>query len=518
MNRKQFLHLGGAVVLGAPTLLQTKSSTMKTKHNYDNAFGMARSFKEEHAYQPLVEGKIPSALEGTLYRNGPGLFERNGYRKSNILDGDGMVQAFQFRDGKVSYRNRFVRTQKWLEEEKTGKYLYNTWTTRRPGGALKNAFMQGKFGSQAGVSVRVIKGRLFAFDESSLPYELDPETLETLQGEIDFGVHFENVNTLFAAHSKVDGRTGDWIQFGLANGPKSSIQISIFTKNLQLKRKRKYQLPMGTYMHDFFVSENYIIFNLQPAEMNPLRFVMGMDSFAESLRWRGQKGSTFMILHKSLSQEPVFLKTEAVFMWHSLNAFEKKGEILCYFVGYDEPDHFIGDHAQTFEIMKPGATPHNIPHTQHPGSIRLAKINLKQKRLHMETLNQDLQHSYEFPIMNEHYSSYEHHIGYFARGKTNGAFHHQISQLNLRTGKLEYFDFGEGHYCGEPIFVAKDNTIRSTLSPLEPGWLLTLVFDEKKDKSYVALLNTEALSDGPIARIHLNHPSPMSFHGTWKAT
>ena len=222
-----------------------------------------------------------------------------------------------------------------------------------------------------------------------------------------------------------------------------------------------------------------------------------------------------MVIHKSLKGEPVYLKTDAVWMWHSLNAYEKGGEICCYFCGYDEPDHFIGNHAQTYEIMQPGATPHNIPASQNPGSIRLARIDLKQKKITTEILNSDLDHSYEFPVMNELFSSYEHSIGYFARGKMNGAFHHQISRMNIMTGKQEFYDFGEGHYCGEPIFIPRPNAHYSPLVTTEQGWLMTLVFDENKDKSYVAILNTEALADGPVAKVHLQHHSPMSFHGTW---
>ena len=468
MTRKQFLKtagIGSASLLTSSSLLLQNRTIMQGKHNYDQAFGLARSLSKEYTYEPTIEGKIPQKISGSLYRNGPGLFERDNYRKANILDGDGMVQAFHFRDGKVSYRNRFVRTKKWLEEESEGKFIYNTWTTRRPGGVFKNAFMQGKFGSQAGVTVRVINGKLFAFDESNLPYELNPETLETIRGEIDFGVHFENVNTLFAAHSKVDGVTGDWIQFGLANGPKSSIQVSIFDSSMQLKRKRFYQLPLGTYMHDFFVSENYIVFNLQPAQMNPLSFIAGLDSFAESLRWNSEAGSTFLVIHKSLQKEPLYLKTDAVWMWHSLNTFEKGGEILGYFCGYDVPDHFIGDHAQTYEIMKPKATPHNIPVAQNPGSIRLVRINPQTKTIKMERVSNDADYSYEFPVMNEQFSCYEHQIGYFARGRMSGAFHHQICGMNIRTGKQEYYDFGEGKYCGEPIFVSDKGRNKVQLSP-----------------------------------------------------
>jgi carotenoid cleavage dioxygenase-like enzyme len=41
---------------------------------------------------PVVEGNIPRELNGSLYRNGPGLFERGGLRKPHLLDGDGLVQ------------------------------------------------------------------------------------------------------------------------------------------------------------------------------------------------------------------------------------------------------------------------------------------------------------------------------------------------------------------------------------------------------------------------------------------
>lgn len=520
MNRKQFLKtagLGGASFLATPFLLDQTLNVMKRKHDYRNAFGLVRSLTEEYTYQPEIKGKIPVEVRGTLFRNGPGLFERNGYRKENILDGDGMVQAFRFTDGKVSYRNRFVRTRKWLDEEVAGKYLYNTWTTRRPGGMLKNAFMQGEFHGQAGVSVRVINGRLFAFDESSRPYELDPVTLETIAGELDFDVHFDNINTLFAAHSKVDGQTGEWIQFGLENGLKANIQVSIFDHRITLKRSKRYELPLGTYMHDFFVSENYIVFNLQPAVMNPLPFIFGKASYAESLRWKKQNGSTLMVIHKSLQQAPVYLTTEAVWMWHSLNTFEMGDEILGYFIGYDEPDHFIGKHAQTYEIMEHNASIEQVDNAKSPGTLRLFRINLRDKKVHSETVAETPGQSFEFPVINETFMSRRNRFGYMASGTMMGAFHHQINRIDIQTGKRETYDFGAGFYCGEPIFVPHPDHTYHSGSREEPGWIMSLVYHEQTDKSFIALLKADRISEGPIATVHLRHHSPMSFHGHWSA-
>jgi len=58
--------------------------------------GLARSLAEERACAPRVEGTIPAGLRGTLYRNGPGLFDRGGRRRRALLDGEGLVQAFRF--------------------------------------------------------------------------------------------------------------------------------------------------------------------------------------------------------------------------------------------------------------------------------------------------------------------------------------------------------------------------------------------------------------------------------------
>ena len=71
---------------------------------------------------PEIEGKIPRELKGSLYRNGPGLFERGGLRKPHLLDGDGLVQRLSFADGTAHYQNAFVRTPKFIAEEKAGTF------------------------------------------------------------------------------------------------------------------------------------------------------------------------------------------------------------------------------------------------------------------------------------------------------------------------------------------------------------------------------------------------------------
>jgi all-trans-8'-apo-beta-carotenal 15,15'-oxygenase len=82
---------------------------------------------------------------------------------------------------------------------------------------------------------------------------------------------------------------------------------------------------------------------------------------------------------------------------------------------------------------------------------------------------------------------------------------------------VESYDFGLRQYCTEPVFVPRPGLAYETGSGEEPGWLLTLVYDGNTKRSYLAVLAADALADGPLARVHLRHHVPFSFHGYWHA-
>ena len=52
-----------------------------------------------------IEGTLPPELHGTLLRNGPGIFEVGGKRLPQPFDGDGLVAALSFVDGRVFFRH-----------------------------------------------------------------------------------------------------------------------------------------------------------------------------------------------------------------------------------------------------------------------------------------------------------------------------------------------------------------------------------------------------------------------------
>lgn len=86
-------------------------------------------FVEGDASDLPVTGEIPEALNGTFYRNGANpQFAPRG--RHHWFGGDGMVHAFTLKNGRASYRNRWVRTPRFELERKAGEALLAFSATR----------------------------------------------------------------------------------------------------------------------------------------------------------------------------------------------------------------------------------------------------------------------------------------------------------------------------------------------------------------------------------------------------
>lgn len=472
------------------------------KQLFPSPLGLATSLPEEFSYIPKIEGMVPEKLRGVLYRNGPGLFDRGELRKRNILDGDGMLQAFNFTAEGAHYQNKFIRTKKYVQESVTGKFIYSTWTTQAPGGVLSNLLAR-KMASQAGVTVFLRNDRLYAFDDGLQAYEIHPTSLDTLS-PTRLGLP-EDCYTHFAAHSKIDSKTGEWI---LVGSNQDNLYITIINRKGQFKSQRIVQLPRLVFMHDFFVTAHYIIFNLHPAFYDKTAFLTGFKSFAESLQWRPEEGNLILVVDRRGKKEPFSMKTKASWMWHTLNAYDQDREIVADFIGYDYPDQMLGDKPSFYQIMKG-----QIQHSRNNGTVRRYMINPSKQTIREITLAEG---NYEFPIVNPQHSCYEHRYGYFAKTRqSTDVFWSEICRLDTLTSTSEIYTFPEGRYCAEPIFAPMPNYKYSADNQEEPGWLLTQVYDSHLKHSYLAIFEADNLAVGPAAKIHLSHHVPLSFHGFW---
>jgi all-trans-8'-apo-beta-carotenal 15,15'-oxygenase len=465
--------------------------------------GLTTSLAEEYDYYAQIEGEIPRELRGTLYRNGPGIFERAGLRKRCILDGDGMIQAFTILDGRIHFQSKFVRTEKYTEESAAGKFIYATWSTQAPGGRMAN-LLGGRIKSQAGITAFVRNKELYAFDEFQQPYRLDLETLET-RGYAQLGM-LEHSKFL-SAHSKIDRKTDEWLFFGLEFGAKLTLHIVIFDRSNRLKRHQKLELPRNVYVHDFFVSDRHIIINLPPVDINILDYILGRRSILGSMSWKPEKGNKIMVFQRGSNAEPLLLETEASWMWHSINAFDKGDEIIADFVGYENPDHILGENPALIAIMDGRKGQY-----KYPGQIRRYVINYKKKKIHQEILDTG---SYEFPFINLQYGCHRYRFGYFAKKHSGEIFFTGIARVDMENMRADTYEFGRGKYCSEPVFAQIPHHRYAPETGEEPGWLLTEVYDSRKHKTFLAIFRANHISEGPLAQAYLHHPIPLGFHGYW---
>jgi all-trans-8'-apo-beta-carotenal 15,15'-oxygenase len=447
---------------------------------------------------PSIDGEIPRELNGSLYRNGPGLFERGALRKPHLLDGDGLVQRLSFADGKARYQNAFVRTAKFVEEEKADAFRYPTWSMRRPGGMLAN-LGGGATRSQAGVTVYPFNDTLYAFDEVSPAYSLDPTTLKTL-GEARLGDPAREF--MIKAHTKFDPVTGEWLLFGISYGAAMKLHMIVHGSDGTLKAHHVVPAPRQIYIHDFFATRNYFAFVLHPMMFSPLRLLTGQAAYIDALKWKPQDGNLVMVLSRNGDSEPLLLDAPAAFIWHALNAYEEDDAIVADFVGYDAPDHFAPHDALFYRLMQG-----EMGTSKAPGKLRRYHIDLHAKTLREEIVDAG---AHEFPMIDSRAALQKHAVGYFTFGGDT-IINSGIKRLDYRSGAAQSFDFGADVAAGEPVFAPRPG------GGNDEGWLIVQCLDGTTERAFFALFDAAHVDAGPIARIHLPHHLPISFHGAWKA-
>lgn len=78
-----------------------------------------------------VRGQLPRGLCGTFFRNGPNPSHVFSDRY-HWFDGDGMVHALTFDDGRARYLNRWIRTARFEAQQAADRALFAGMRDSRP--------------------------------------------------------------------------------------------------------------------------------------------------------------------------------------------------------------------------------------------------------------------------------------------------------------------------------------------------------------------------------------------------
>jgi carotenoid cleavage dioxygenase-like enzyme len=429
-----------------------------------------------------VMGTLPPQLEGTLLRIGPNpLFPVEG---AHWFAGDGMVHAFHLADGTVAYRNRWVRTARWLAERDAGRAL---------AGGLEDTAGDGL----ANTNIVRHAGRLLALEEAHPPMALRLDGLATLGSAGFDGVAAGPVCGPFTAHPKLDPVTGQLLFFGYGTPDwlGAGMRFGVLDAAGRVERFDSFEAPYASLVHDFAVTANYVVFPVQPLTASRERLRAGGPAFA----WEAERACALGVLRRDAPADTIaWWSLPACYMYHVMNAWED-GRILRI-------DVMQANAAALFP--RPDGS-----QVADAGGARLSRwsIDLDDRR-HAARSELLCEVRGEFPRIDERRSGLAYRHGWFVGHAPAGEapFSRIVHIDHARPFAPDVHVLAEGDACSEAVFVPRVHDAEEG-----DGWLLAVAYRGASDTSDLLVFDARDVGARPLAGASLPVRVPNGFHGNW---
>jgi carotenoid cleavage dioxygenase len=435
----------------------------------------------------VIAGEVPQDLAGVYVRNGPNpRFTPKG--RYHWFDGDGMLHAVHVKDGRVSYRNRWVHSAAFDQEATAGEPLWSG-IMEPIGGNPRGA----PFKDTANTDVLFHAGRLSAlWYISGIPYRVDAQTLET-EGPDDFG---GRRTCPVSAHAKVDGSTGELMFFDYGLRPPFMHYGVVGADGVQ-KHLTAIDLPGPRLPHDMAITQRYSIL-MDP----PVHF--GQRALQEK-RWQSEFHPELPLRFGVLPRfgdgsEVRWFEASSSYVYHSINAWEEGDEIVL--IGCRVPN----------PLMPPD--PSDGPYATMMANLRLDarlwswRLNLRTGALREAQLDD---RNTEFPTMNREALGRRTRYAYnMSIAPTRTLLFDGIVKYDTDGGATQSCDFGPGRFGSEAPFAPRENARAE-----DDGYLLSFLHDEVENRSELIIVDAQHVNAGPVARVALPQRVPLGFHACW---
>jgi carotenoid cleavage dioxygenase-like enzyme len=439
---------------------------------------------------PILAGKIPEGLRGTLYRNGPARLERGGQRVGHWFDGDGAILAVHFTDAGATGVYRYVQTTGYQAEAAAGKLLYGNYGMTAPG-LIWNQWLK-PIKNAANTAVLALPDKLLALWEGGKPHALDLQTLETW-GEDDLGGLTNGLS--YAAHYKRDAHTGEIFNFGISPGLNATLNVYKSDSSGKIIQKAAYQLDGVPLVHDFVLAGQYLVFFIPPVRLDLLPTLLGTSCYGDSLTWKPQLGTQILVIDRENLSLVSRGETEAWFQWHFANGYiDSSGGVIVDIARYED--------FATNQFLQEVAT----GKTQTLAKSTFSRVTLNPQTGRVKAIEQLSDQHCEFPSVPQpnvgQVSQYTYMSGCRPDTDISQEILNAIARFDHKTNTLTTADLGTNCYPSEPI-------------PVQ-DWLLTVVYDGNSDCSEVWVFASDRLDQEPVCKLSLPSVIPHSFHGTWQ--
>ena len=433
-----------------------------------------------------VTGKIPEDLRGIYLRNGPNpKFPPLG-SYTYPFDGDGMIHGVWLAEGRARYRNRYVLTKGLRAEIRAGRALWGGLMTPATPSAELAGPDQDPEDYKLLPDINIIRHghRFLALAEGTPPYEMT-DKLDTV-GRYDFA---GGLPLGMCAHPKIDPATGELILFryGLE---KPYLYWATVGQDGHLKRSPEIiaEIDRGYMIHDFLITEDYLVLVINPATFDLLRASQG----GNPLSWEPDRGTRIAVIpRRDQSAKIRWIETDAFWCWHYGNGWQEGSEIVTVFpwashFDFGAPDAMPSKRKFVRARMDPAA-----------GSFRLEVLDERRSEF-PRVDDRRLGHATRYAmILHASPTAHEHQV------------FDEILRCDLMRGTVAVHAF-PGHAIGEAVFAPKARRTEE-----DAGYVLTFATNLATMESNFVILDAENFSGEPVAVVKLPHRVPLGLHGNW---
>lgn len=461
------------------------------KKAFDIAFNQVQ--QEQEKIELKMTGLIPKWIQGSLYRNGPGLLQTSTQSFNHWFDGLAMLHKFDIADGKVSYQSKYLQSNVKDSIIEKDSISFPEFATD-PCSSIFRKLMSSFILVNPKVSLQDIDNQLIALGETRIQVELDKITMNTL------GIH-DYTNSPFSpavttAHPHViDNHLYNLV---LSMGPLNFYKIVKYNvKTKSTKTICKIPIHKPSYIHSIGMSSNYFIIAHYPYTSSTIDFVLKNKPFIENFKWDQNKQVIFFIVSKNDGKIVHKIKTDPFFAFHFVNAYEEDDTLIFDLVNY--PDAGIID---SFYLEKLS----NVNEKLQESGLYRFKFNLHTKSLQKSNITNN---TLEMPRIDERYLQKNYNYTYAVGVSEEGPkqFYDQLIKINMHTGALITWKDSD-YYPGEPIYIPNKNSKED-----DEGVILSILVNITDESKGSKLLLLDAKTFTEIASVHINHSILPGFHG-----
>ena len=351
----------------------------------------------------------------------------------HTFDGDGMIHAIEFRDGKARYRNRFIENEGFKLEQERGDWVYKGMNSLMD--PAPSRIPEGAPGSKnlANTAFAYHNDTLYALHEPSQPTVISLPDLDT-QGPTDFDGKLTHP---FTAHPKIDKKSGEMIAYGYSfQAP--FVSYSVIDQHGDLVHTTPITIPRSIFMHDFAVTEKYTLFLDFPITLDIGRAIAG----GPAVDFEPQYGSRIGVMPRFGSDEDVrWFDVETGVVIHTANAWDEGDEVVLQ-----------ASRSNTADIAGAGTSEgNNLQENQ--GRLHEWRINLKTGAVIERSLSDT---PCDFTRVNDDYACHKTRYVYAGIFNTERAFTFDgVMKYDNESGVTTEYLYGTNRHGGEAVFAPK---------------------------------------------------------------